>query len=486
LKKDDLTFAMFFSIWAVRNDWEVPDIHFTIIDFLENSDAWEHSTGVLQAFRGCSKSTIIALYIVYKLVKDPTLRFLVQSCNHATAKKISRDCQGIIMNHPLAVNLHGAEKSWMVDQFFVRGSTDNRNPSVLAHGVMANITGARADFVIFDDVEVPRNTRTAELRDLLRWRMSESTHVLVPGGKKLFIGTPHAFESIYPELIEKGCSFLKIPLLKKITGEFPYFKGKSSWSERFDDNIVAERQLSSRGKGEFLSQYQLLPHTVDDSILDPVLLEEYTDEVIHHQANNHSYAKIGDNLIVSVSCFWDVSVNRSRGDDSVLAIVYTSDKGKIFIHRTIGLQGDINQQVKQIKEVAIQFFIPLIVVETNGVGAFAPAILLRELNGMQVGVDGRATTTNKTIRIMENFETPLTGGFLHASRQVIGSKFSAQLRDFQPGTNRDHDDFIDAAASAIANESIRIGAGGIASPVSSRQLGDPNIACEMTVDMFKL
>ena len=68
---------------------------------------------------------------------------------------------------------------------------------MLAAGLDSNITGARADIVICDDVEVPKTCATRALRDKLRQRLGELEFVLTPGGLQLYAGTPHAWDSIY-------------------------------------------------------------------------------------------------------------------------------------------------------------------------------------------------------------------------------------------------------------------------------------------------
>jgi len=458
LEKDDLSFALFFSLWATVQKWDVPALHWEVIQFLDHSDDWELNTAVLQIFRGAGKSTIIALWIVYMLVKDPTLRFLVLSADHLTAKRITADCQNIIKRHPLAMGLKGKERTWQKDRFFVRGSTDARNPSVAAHGIMSNITSARADFVVFDDVEVPKNCNSSEMREQLRARISETTHILIPQtGKTLFVGTPHTFESIYPENIKAGATSLTLPMIVKPEGEFPYLTGESRWPERFNPDTIKQRQLRSKSKAEFLSQYQLMPMNIEDSILDPTLLQVYDDEVEFRVGNGQWSAIIGEKLMMSVSSFWDVSLSKARGDDSVLAIVFTDGEGHIYIHRTLSIEGDVHQQCQQVADYAKDFNVPIVIVETNGVGAFVPQILLEKTRGKGIGVDGRATSKNKAIKIIEAFETPLSGGFLHVHKSVYDSKFTTQLREFSPRLMKEHDDFIDAPASAIDNEPIRIG-----------------------------
>lgn len=433
-------------------------MHIEMMMFLDKIKDWDNSTGVLQVFRGGAKSTMIALWIVYMLTKDPTLRFLVLSADHLTAKRITEDCISIIRRHPLAHDLKGREQTWQKHRFSVRGSVDARNPSVAAHGIMSNITSARADIAVFDDVEVPKNCHSDELREQLRRRISEVTHILIPQtGRRLFVGTPHTYESIYPEIIQKGCSSLTLPLLSDTSGEFPNIVGKSRWIERFTPEVVKERQLSCKSKSEFYSQYMLLPMSVEDSVLDPSLIKVYKESVQFGTGNGEWYATIGKQRMASVSAWWDVSLSKARGDDSVFAIIFTDTEGHIWVHKTVELTGDVHEQCEQVKDAAVEYNIPLVAIETNGVGAFVPQILLGVVRGKGIGVDEQYTTANKKIKIIEAFETPLSGGFLHVHEDVYNSKFVTQMRDFNTRTSNQKDDYIDAVASAITQEPIRIG-----------------------------
>jgi hypothetical protein len=86
-----------------------------------------------------------------------------------------------------------------IEQWWVNGALDMRNASMFAKGILSNVTGARANECQNDDVEVPGNIQTPEAREKLRYRLSEQTHILIPGGRKLFIGTPHTHDSLYDE-----------------------------------------------------------------------------------------------------------------------------------------------------------------------------------------------------------------------------------------------------------------------------------------------
>jgi hypothetical protein len=43
----------------------------------------------------------------------------------------------------------------------------------------------------------------------------EQTHILIPGGRKLFIGTPHTHDSLYDEVESMGADCLTIKLFDK-------------------------------------------------------------------------------------------------------------------------------------------------------------------------------------------------------------------------------------------------------------------------------
>ena len=362
--KLEFGFKAFFAVWAQVQGWKVPKLHLEIIEFLDGCDDWSNNTAVLQVFRGAAKSTILGCFITYKLVKDPTLRFLILSADANTSVKITNDLTSIVANHPLATHLRGREKQWRESKMWVQGSTDARTPSAYSVGINSNITGSRADFVIFDDVEVLKNVGSEQLRETLRHKMSETIHILVPGGKRLFVGTPHNAESIYPEVIDQGASSLKIPLIRNPEGDFPFMTGVSSWPERFTDHDVEERQKKSLSKSNFLSQYQLLPYSAGDSYFDASLINIYRNEINVYAANGETVLTIGNKRMVSCSCFWDPSLGKKTSDDSVIALVFQTNDGHLYIHRTQKLVGEAEEQIQQLVKFVYEFSVPQIIVES--------------------------------------------------------------------------------------------------------------------------
>lgn len=455
----DYSFAEFYMIWMDMVGWESPAIQMKVVEFLEDED-WKKNIKVLMLWRGLGKSTLVDLYVSYMLSKDPTLRFLILSADRDTARKSTQEILSMLRRHPLCTHLVSddkSKKSVRQDRFFVNGSTDARNASVTAFGILSNVTGGRCDVIIADDCEVKKNSGNDGKRSSLRLKLAEATNLLVPGGHQLYIGTYHDYESIYDEQIEKGASTLKIPLMRKPKGEYPNITGETEWADRFDQDFLYDKQRDL-SKNEFYSQFLLEAKSIEDSILDPDMIKPYGEEVEFFTANKVHSAKIGENLLVSCTAWWDPSLSGALRDDSVLAIVYTDSRNNFYIHRAIALGGDGIEQSRQVRSHCLRYHIPIVCVETNGVGAHLPAILRRELNGTGIAVKDHHTTERKNEKILTAFESPMYNGYLYASYQVMDGKLRNQLRDFNYKTTTSRDDFMDAVASAIKNEPVRIAA----------------------------
>ena len=69
-----VNFATFFAIWAEEQRWDVPDIHWRAVHWLEHRGR----LAVMRCFRGFAKSTILAVYNAWRYYVDPSYRILHQ------------------------------------------------------------------------------------------------------------------------------------------------------------------------------------------------------------------------------------------------------------------------------------------------------------------------------------------------------------------------------------------------------------------------
>ena len=150
-------------MWAKVQGWTVPMLHVRMCQWLENCI---DPVRVLMVFRGAAKSTIYAVYKAWQLYCDPTNVALIWAADGDLATKLTRDTINVLRRHPLCAGMlptkPGAQKFW------VAGSIDARNASMTATGVNQNVTGARARHIDYDDIEMPKNIKTAEARENLR------------------------------------------------------------------------------------------------------------------------------------------------------------------------------------------------------------------------------------------------------------------------------------------------------------------------------
>jgi hypothetical protein len=386
----DVNFLTFFLMWARVMGWDVPMLHVRICLWLEECTDPER---VLMVFRGAAKSTIYAVYKAWKLYRNRALRSLVWSADGPTAGMLTADVINVLRAHPLCGGMlpprPGAKRFW------VHGSRDARNASMRANGVNSNATGARADDVDFDDIEVPGNIETPEARLKLRQRISESTHIAVPGAQKTFIGTPHTHDSIYPERIAEGATVLKIPLFEhcvryKDTAKkrrYPFnfepaddglyvflgiHKGArvlvegtdyrvvrnevvfdeppggvldicagNAWPERFTREELAIRRKETRTLNAWDSQYQLEAKPLEEVRLDPERITPYDCEIEVRKANNTVSLWLGDAKMVAVSLRWDPSSGKLKSDKSGVALIFQDAGGRRYWHRAEAVTGEI-------------------------------------------------------------------------------------------------------------------------------------------------
>ncbi len=458
----DVTFMEFVRVWNDRQNLKSPDLHREIVGWLAENRTHKRQELLLMAFRNSGKSTLVGLFCAWLLYRHCDLRIMVLAADLALARKMVRNVKRVIERHPLTDGLKPARADqWAADQFTVNRDAELRDPSMLARGVEANVTGSRADVVICDDVEVPNTCNTAPKREDLRQRLDEIDYVLVPGGLQLYVGTPHTFDTIYAtgkDAYLAGFERLELPLLDA--------KGNSRWPERFPDARIAAIRKRS-GPNKFASQMMLQPVDINDGRLDPDRLRLYEGELDYREGNGEAVLMLAGRRLVSASCWWDPSYGSpGKGDGSVIAVVFTDDHGDYWLHRVsylthdpalIDTQAEAVQMCAQAARFVGDHYLASVTIETNGVGGLLPGLLRRELDGIGIAaaVIGKASSQAKDQRIIDAFDAVLAAGMLHAHRSVWDSPLIAEMREWRPASNC-RDDGLDAVSGCLLSEPVRL------------------------------
>ena len=192
-------FFEFVYIWLKKQNLGFPKHQRKMSKWLsENYLSSKNKQSLLMAFRNSGKSTIVGLFCCWILYYKNETRILVMAADYSLAKKMVRNVKRIIEQHPLTKNLKPKKlEQWASDEFTINRDIELRDPSMLAKGLGANITGLRADVIICDDVEVPKTCDSLSKRIDLREKLNELDYILTPDGMQLYVGTPHNFYTIY-------------------------------------------------------------------------------------------------------------------------------------------------------------------------------------------------------------------------------------------------------------------------------------------------
>ncbi len=463
----ELCFYNYLLGWNYRRGQSTPTHHLDIADWLDRMWRGQRRRLLLMAFRGAGKSTVLGLFCAWLLTIRPDLRILALSADEALARRMLRSARKAIERHPESARLLPARPDqWSAERFTVAGSPHGRDASMLAAGLDGNVTGARADVVVCDDVEVPKTCATPALRDKLRERLGELEFVLTPDGMQLYAGTPHAWDSIYgpgrPEGAgggkaesgpgggggagggpgggggAEGGGFLagyerfELPVMDE--------SGAPAWPERYGGRHI--RRLRKRsGPARFASQMMLRPADPEETRLDIRLIRPYEADLDLRTANGEQTLFLDGRRMFRASCWWDPAYGgERRRAASAVACVFTDDDGGYFIHDVEYLRNDpgpdgldaATAQCRRVRAFAERNLLPAVTVETNGVGAFLPGLLQGVLAGSGIAVAQRHTHGQKAARILKAFDARLAAGALHAHRDVLSGPFGDEMRSWRP------------------------------------------------------
>lgn len=191
---------------------------------------------MVMAQRGEAKSTLAALYAVWRLVHTPSTRVLIVSGGESQASEVAALIIRIIMHWDILEYLRpdtsaGDRASMMAFDVHHALKGIDKSPSVACVGIGANLPGKRADLLIPDDVETTKNGMTATQREQLRHLTTEFTSICTHGDV-LYLGTPQTKDSVYNTLPGRGFSIRIWP------GRYPTAEEIEKYGDRLAPSIV--------------------------------------------------------------------------------------------------------------------------------------------------------------------------------------------------------------------------------------------------------
>lgn len=490
--------------WAALGLPEPTTVQYDIADYLAGGPR----RTVIQAFRGVGKSYITSAYVVWRLLLDPSLNFLVISASKNRSDDFSTftlrliEEMGVLTAH---MRPRENQRNSKV-AFDVGPAPPSHSPSVTSKGVYSSITGARASEIICDDVASWANSQTQMMRDKLAAATQEYEAILKPGGRIIYLGTPQTEQDILRELPARGFETriwpARVPserqrvgygsMLAPMVASLTEPPGSPTDPARFDTDDLLERELAY-GRSMFNLQF-MLDQSMSDLDRYPLKINDLQVADLDSDKCWEKYVWCNDpeKVINDLPC---VGFNGDRyyrpmatdgelvpyetkvmavdpsgkGADETAVAVTGSYAGQAFVLCCKGIKGGFGDEVlEEIARTAKQYKVNRILVEENlGQGMFKSLLqpVLAKV-GYACGVDLVRHHIQKERRICDTIEPLSSSRRLVFDRSVVQQDYDSvqsmpadQQRSYMlmhqfSRITRDrgalrHDDRLDALSMAL-------------------------------------
>lgn len=460
---------------------------------------------IIEAFRGIGKSWLTAAYVLWRLYWNPQLRFLIVSASKERADSFSIFTKRLIAEIPALHFLKAREgQRDSTVSFDVGPAGADQSPSVKSVGITGQITGSRADEIIADDVEIPKNSQTQLMRDRLMQLVEEFSAVLkpLPDARIIFLGTPQSEFSVYNSLADtRGYPLriwpARIPVQSKLASYrgrlAPYVTemidagmpaGTPVDPERFNDEQLLEKEAKYARSG-FALQF-MLDTTLSDQERYPLRLADFMVLALNpdvapvqmvwgsgpDQQINHLpvVGLAGDrwHRPIHVSKDWSPYTGAvmyidpsGRGKDETGYAVVKILNGILFWTASGGLKGGYTPEtLAKLAAVAKEQKVNHIIVESNfGDGMFTHLLKPVVTRVYPCTIEEEHSTGQKERRIIDTLEPVLNQHRLVVHEAIIKDDFEEEGTDYQVMTQLTrvtaekhalrHDDRLESLAGAV-------------------------------------
>jgi predicted phage terminase large subunit-like protein len=379
---------------------------------------WENQPrSVTLAHPEFGKTSLLVLYVLWTLGRDPSTRVVVASGTAGQAEKILRTVASYIETSAGLARIFPALKPgavWRNDGLSVAGAPatmKDPNVSTAAPG-SGSVLGLRCDLSILDDVLTRDNTRTKDRREeLLRWYVSTLASRLAPNAKIIACGTVWHRSDLLHELAKSA---------RFVVERFPVHDGSgaSTWPERWPTTRIAERH-AELGSREFARAFMCEP--IDES--SAVIRFEDVEAALHRGVDLPAY--FYSSPAETGRCFVGVDPAFTTGENadlSAIAVVCVRPDGTRELLDVQAGRWGFDGITARVAEAAGRYR-ATIAIETNGGGQFILEDVRKVARGRVHGLHTSATT--KAARI-ERFAAEL-----EARRWIMPARAgmaSAQVR----------------------------------------------------------
>ena len=193
-----------YDVMTTLMGFECSPLQLDIAVYLESGPLYR----MIQAQRGQAKTTITAIYGVWRLIHNPAHRILIVSAGSDMADEIANwiiqiiegmdelECLRADKNHGDRSSIEAYDVHWQLKGL-------EKSPSIASIGITSNLQGKRADTLIADDIESSKNSQTEMQRQRLK-HLTLDFSSICSTGDIIYLGTPQSIDSVYNSLVSRG------------------------------------------------------------------------------------------------------------------------------------------------------------------------------------------------------------------------------------------------------------------------------------------
>jgi hypothetical protein len=156
--------------------------------------------------RGCFKSSLgVIAFSIWRLLKDPNERILIDSEVYTNSKNFMREIKGHFES-PKFVQLFGNwhSNNWTEGELTIKPRTKAyKEASITCSGIGAVKVGQHYSTIIMDDMNSDNNSQTVEGRQKVINHYRMNTAILEPDGVMVVIGTRYATDDVIGYILDK-------------------------------------------------------------------------------------------------------------------------------------------------------------------------------------------------------------------------------------------------------------------------------------------
>lgn len=469
-----LSFAQVVISTLITGNPDLNRVQADILKFLFSGNKYR----MVEAQRGQAKTTIAAIYAVFRIMHEPHKRIMIVSQTAKRAEEIAgwviKIFRGLDFLEFMLPDMYAGDKASIKGfevHYTLRGS--DKSPSVACYSIEAGMQGARADIILADDVESLQNSRTAAGRALLE-DLTKEFESINQYGDIIYLGTPQSVNSIYNNLPARGYQIRIWP------GRYPTFEQEASYGdflapmilmdmtddpelrrgygidgmqgaptcpEMYNDEKLIEKEIS-QGTAKFQLQFMLNTRLMDADRyplrLNHLIMMSFGVDAVPEMPtwSNDSLNLIGDaprfgnkpsdylyrpvprpyewKSIQRRIAYIDPAGGGKNGDETGVAIVFLLGTF-VYVYKVFGVPGgydelNLNRIVNEIKQAEVRE----VFIEKNfGHGAFEAVIKPYFEREWPVSIEEDYATGQKEIRIIETLEPLLTAHRLIFNVEMI-------------------------------------------------------------------